>query len=109
MNTLMKVLVVSLLVVSAQAIPACRPDTCFTVLCAAVTADSCDGTVVKHGGFCGCCDSCVKILAQGESCAQTMLLGAPTTAQCDQGLLCHPTQLTCQDAATVEKQLAAGS
>nr|KAI8743313.1 nidogen-2 [Biomphalaria glabrata] len=72
-------LIVSLAMVSTINAIVCTPDMCATVRCAAVTAENCDGAIVKNGGFCGCCDSCIKALNPGDSCFSTFLLGVPST------------------------------
>ncbi|KAK0067609.1 nidogen-2 [Biomphalaria pfeifferi] len=59
-------LIVSLAMVSTINAIVCTPDMCATVRCAAVTAENCDGAIVKNGGFCGCCDSCIKALNPGD-------------------------------------------
>uniref|UniRef100_K1PPM6 Uncharacterized protein n=1 Tax=Magallana gigas TaxID=29159 RepID=K1PPM6_MAGGI len=76
-------------VCGSQAFIVCPPDACATVRCAAVTAENCDGVVKQNGGFCGCCDSCVSYLAEGESCLATLFLGMPSTADCGPGLHCN--------------------
>lgn len=78
-----------------QAFIVCPPDACATVRCAAVTAENCDGVVKQNGGFCGCCDSCVSYLAEGESCLATLFLGMPSTADCGPGLHCNMHTHTC--------------
>merc|ERR1711879_373257 len=49
----------------------CTPLSCMTIRCAQVTQDGCDGTVVRGGGYCGCCDACVKFLPDGSPCTPT--------------------------------------
>ncbi|KAK7092288.1 hypothetical protein V1264_008060 [Littorina saxatilis] len=93
---LTKLIVVCCVLVATNALPACSPDICFRVLCAAVTPDSCTGTVVKHGGFCGCCDACVTGLKLGETCLSVLLLGAPNSGACGPDLYCDKTTNTCQ-------------
>jgi len=75
----------------------CTDNTCSAVRCAAVTAESClGGTFVQNGGFCGCCDACVKSIAKGDRCLSTLLMGVPATEKCGQGLYCDPRTSRCE-------------
>jgi hypothetical protein len=58
---MLKFLCLSVLVAAAHAI-VCPPNACQMVRCAAVTAESCGGTIKTNGGFCGCCDACITEL-----------------------------------------------
>ena len=42
----------------------CPPNHCDTVFCAPVAASTCNGIIVKHGGLCGCCDTCRQVLCK---------------------------------------------
>ncbi|PVD37347.1 hypothetical protein C0Q70_04346 [Pomacea canaliculata] len=92
---LVNILVLSLAVTLTHAI-ACTPGVCSLVRCAAVTEDNCDGRVARNGGFCGCCDLCVRQLNKGESCIEAFLLGLsmPASSECGAGLT-YPQ--TCQE------------
>ena len=54
----------SLLVLPSADAFACRPDICSVVDCMVITPDTCNGRIVRHGGFCGCCDACVSGLSR---------------------------------------------
>ncbi|XP_060563427.1 uncharacterized protein LOC132722861 [Ruditapes philippinarum] len=109
---MLKFLCLSVLVAAAHAI-VCPPNACQMVRCAAVTAESCGGTIKTNGGFCGCCDACITELAEGEKCMSTLFLGVPSTTQCADGLFCDSKTSTCQrmnvkrDVATCADKLAA--
>jgi len=75
----------------------CTDDTCSVVRCAAVTAETCvGGTFVQKGGFCGCCDACIRSLGKGEHCMATLLMGVPHSAKCGKGLYCDPRTSQCE-------------
>ncbi|XP_025083285.1 saxiphilin-like [Pomacea canaliculata] len=93
---LVKLVIVCLSFTLATAI-VCTQDMCDGVQCAAVTEDNCDGRVARNGGFCGCCDLCVRQLKKGDSCLATMLLGMPATVECGSGLVCNTATRTCQE------------
>ncbi|PVD37348.1 hypothetical protein C0Q70_04347 [Pomacea canaliculata] len=93
---LVKLVIVCLSFTLATAI-VCTQDMCDGVQCAAVTEDNCDGRVARNGGFCGCCDLCVRQLSKGDSCLATMLLGMPATVECGSGLVCNTATRTCQE------------
>ncbi|XP_052091507.1 saxiphilin-like [Mytilus californianus] len=88
-------IVILLLVVSSQALIQCPPDACMTVRCAAVTETNCLGRISKNGGYCGCCDACIQHIAEGKSCFNFLLLGAPSTAECEPGTHCDSKSFTC--------------
>jgi len=91
-----KLLLAAAAVAAAQAI-VCPPNACASVNCATVTEANCLGEVVQGGGFCGCCDSCVSVIAEGEKCLPNLgLLGVPPTSKCGAGLHCDVTSLTCK-------------
>jgi len=93
---MLPVVLIALTLTAAQAF-VCPPDFCSRVRCAAVTAESCvGGSIVRNGGTCGCCDTCVQQLGEGESCVSSVLLGVAPSATCATGLTCDPTTLTCQ-------------
>lgn len=95
---MLRLVLLSLAVACASAI-VCLPDTCSTVRCAAVTEETCvGGTIKRNGGYCGCCDLCVTMLAEGDRCFSSMLLGVPPSSQCREGLICDPESHTCQQA-----------
>ncbi|KAL8579825.1 hypothetical protein ACOMHN_048102 [Nucella lapillus] len=83
----------------------CLPDACNGVQCAAMTAENClGGTIMKNGGYCGCCDVCVHPLAEGDKCYSSLLLGVPSQVQCGEGLVCDPHTITCQKARGVNRR-----
>ena len=68
----------------------CRPNVCDTVRCGNPrTQEDCEpGKVfVPNGGFCGCCNSCVTPLQEGDLCANRFR-GSPPTAVCASPLIC---------------------
>ncbi|XP_025083284.1 saxiphilin-like [Pomacea canaliculata] len=98
MKMLVNILVLSLAVTLTHAI-ACTPGVCSLVRCAAVTEDNCDGRVARNGGFCGCCDLCVRQLNKGESCIEAFLLGLsmPASSECGAGLTCNSQTHICEE------------
>ena len=86
----------ALFVASSEALMRCMPDACDKLHCLA--ASPCNGKFVKGGGYCGCCDSCVSLLGEGASCISMLLLGAPSTAECQPGLYCDRKTYKCARA-----------
>ncbi|XP_052813858.1 uncharacterized protein LOC128240908 [Mya arenaria] len=82
---MLKLICLAVLACGAYAI-VCPPNICDTMDCAAM--DSCNGLVKKNGGFCGCCDSCITQLVEGDACSTFLLLGVPSTESCGDGLYC---------------------
>jgi len=107
MTTTLRLLAACLSLAAASAM-VCTDNTCATVRCAFVTAESClGGTYVKNGGFCGCCDACIRSLNKGEHCLATLLMGVPSTARCGKGLYCDPRTSHCEslpDLTTLGKR-----
>ncbi|KAH3751800.1 uncharacterized protein LOC127847948 isoform X2 [Dreissena polymorpha] len=93
---MLKVLSLVVLVGWTKGLIVCPPNICDTVDCASVTNDNCNGMVKQNGGFCGCCDSCITQLAEGDSCRATFLLGVPATSECASGLQCDFKTFTCK-------------
>ena len=63
------ILLLGLTSISMTLAAMCSPEKCATMLCAQVTVENCVQSrgpgqyrVQPHGGFCGCCPSCQKIL-----------------------------------------------
>merc|ERR1712136_486085 len=62
---------------------------CTPELCEGVTQPllSCQGGIIKQGGFCGCTDVCAKV--EGEHCQAELTFGLSVSAgTCDSGLHC---------------------
>ncbi|XP_041372338.1 uncharacterized protein LOC121385645 [Gigantopelta aegis] len=76
----------------------CPPNVCSMVDCMSVT--NCNGRVVSGGGYCGCCDTCVTELAEGERCGSMFLLGVPSHVACESHLICDVHTMTCQKPHT---------
>jgi len=90
-------LLAACLSLAAASAMVCTDQTCATVRCAAITADTClGGTFVENGGFCGCCDACIRALNKGEHCLATLLMGVPSTQRCGKGLYCDPRTSVCE-------------
>lgn len=103
---MLRIVLFSVAIACASAL-VCLDDTCMRVRCAAVTAESCaGGNIVKNGGYCGCCDACVQTLAEGDQCLSTLLLGAPQSARCADGLMCDPQTHTCKPMLVLSKKQA---
>ena len=60
---LVKIICLTSFLAYASAI-VCQPNVCQMVRCAAVTQNTCNGQIVKNGGYCGCCDSCKTELSK---------------------------------------------
>ncbi|XP_076455753.1 uncharacterized protein LOC143290288 [Babylonia areolata] len=97
-TTMLRLILVSLAVACASAM-VCLPHSCDTVECQEVTAENCvEGTIVKNGGWCGCCDRCQRQLKEGDNCFMNMiLLGLPADVQCGPGLVCDSHTFTCKN------------
>uniref|UniRef100_A0A4Q8K5G7 U80-Liphistoxin-Lsp1a_1 n=1 Tax=Liphistius sp. SGP-2016 TaxID=1905180 RepID=A0A4Q8K5G7_9ARAC len=54
-----------------------------------------NGLVREKGGFCGCCDSCVVQLEEGEHCFDQVLVGVPPKTECKAGLICKSPEFIC--------------
>uniref|UniRef100_T1KVQ4 IGFBP N-terminal domain-containing protein n=1 Tax=Tetranychus urticae TaxID=32264 RepID=T1KVQ4_TETUR len=68
----------------------CTPDICIRTSCTGpkTETDCDDGKVfVANGGFCGCCNSCVTPLKEGDLCAN-LFRGSPPTSMCTPPLVC---------------------
>lgn len=82
----------------------CPPNACATVRCPYVTAASCKGIV--SSGWCGCCNTCLKELMEGDLCMDQFLLGVPPTSQCTTGTHCDIHTHRCiRDKVTAKKSL----
>ncbi|XP_053202161.1 fungal protease inhibitor-1-like [Panonychus citri] len=94
---MMKLILCSLIVIvsiiSTDAI-ACTKDICNSVKCRGLEPKDCEpGSVYKrHGGFCGCCPVCIKLLKEGQLCGgrvQSLVRGgSPPTSECEPPLVC---------------------
>ncbi|XP_033117380.1 equistatin-like [Anneissia japonica] len=71
----------------------CPPIVCDTYMCKLI--EHCDGRIAPKGGYCGCCDSCVKQLEEGDLCPSLPLLGAPIQSECGEGLYCDKETSLC--------------
>ncbi|GIY76499.1 uncharacterized protein CDAR_48031 [Caerostris darwini] len=80
----------------------CRKTTCLTFQCGATTCPP--GYRVKvGGGFCGCCNNCVKTLHEGETCNPIIKFGGDlkhkgvtnSDPMCDYGLICDTDSEKC--------------
>ncbi|CAL1275928.1 unnamed protein product [Larinioides sclopetarius] len=80
----------------------CRLTTCLSFQCGATTCPP--GFRVKiGGGFCGCCNNCVKALSEGDSCKPVIRYGGypvhkgvtNSDPMCDYGLKCDSNTNTC--------------
>ena len=59
---------VSLLALSLAAV--CIKDICSRVRCRQVTVEQCSSNGLEydqHGGYCGCCSACIKLLSKSNS------------------------------------------
>jgi len=100
-------LIILSLAAACTAAMVCPQDICMRVRCAGVTAENCvGGSIVKSGGYCGCCDSCVQSLAEGDACVSMVFLGVAPSAQCATGLTCDPATATCKSPIVTKRQVA---
>ncbi|XP_074657853.1 saxiphilin-like [Tubulanus polymorphus] len=72
----------------------CPPNYCDTVKCPTINGCGPRQELVEKSSFCGCCDTCVKSLEIGETCA-TRLLGASIIGKCYGNTKCHPEKGVC--------------
>ncbi|CAG5120977.1 unnamed protein product [Candidula unifasciata] len=70
----------------------CTFSSCAEVTCKPVTADNCDGKIVKNGSVClECCDVCYRIIEPGETCADPEWFSTYDDfvyAECTEGYYC---------------------
>ncbi|XP_071958121.1 saxiphilin-like [Antedon mediterranea] len=78
--------------VAASSAIYCGPEACKDFECEPV--EECDGRLEPNGGYCGCCETCVVQLGEGEVCPP-LLFGAPLYTECASGLYCDQDSLLC--------------
>merc|ERR1712033_158184 len=88
--TMQQLFLIALCVAAASAF-VCPEDICSRMNCNAVTA--CNGRIAK--GLCGCCDTCIEYLREGDACQSTPLLGTPMNAECGLDTVCSKITGTC--------------
>lgn len=94
MQTIVVLLVLSCAVTYSVAMIFCRPGICGKMSRDCADVSNCEGRVDPHGGFCGCCPACLEQRDLGESC-QNILLGAPRSFECAEGLECDTDSWQC--------------
>ncbi|KAF7277368.1 hypothetical protein GWI33_008475, partial [Rhynchophorus ferrugineus] len=63
-----------------------------------------ENMVIKKGGFCKCCNTCIRVLGEGEACGQLdFLRGTPPVSECASGLAC--VDHTCQKLSDILRDL----
>uniref|UniRef100_T1IZE7 Thyroglobulin type-1 domain-containing protein n=1 Tax=Strigamia maritima TaxID=126957 RepID=T1IZE7_STRMM len=73
----------------------CPPNYCDQINCNNV--GSCqNGYIKQRSSTCGCCDTCIKYLDEGDSCWNHFLLGVPLKTDCKTGYYCSKSSHTCR-------------
>ncbi|GIY38406.1 uncharacterized protein CEXT_98411 [Caerostris extrusa] len=83
------IILLAMAVASTGALYVCPENYCDRLICEDLSdcSESNGFKVKKQGSFCQCCDICVKILGENETCTTPGLRFA-ITSECAEGLVC---------------------
>ncbi|CAL1275931.1 unnamed protein product [Larinioides sclopetarius] len=91
-NMIKYILLLTLVVAVAQCLLVCPKHYCDKVECEDLSSCRAENgyRVKEKGGWCRCCDLCVKVIGENEPCSPPIEMGVIFTSECAEGLHCPP-------------------